>query len=276
MPESFPYVTVDELVSIVKPGMQLALPRDEGGVPMAAARALIRRGVQDLSLLCVPACGFSADLLIGSGCVSTVEAGGIVVGEIGIGPRFREAMKRGTIRMKDSTCPAIFSGLQAGEKGAPFGAVRGLLGSDVLKHRQDWRVIDNPFKGNGDPVVLVPAIKPDVFFFHAAWGDRFGNVWVGGRRDVVFTSHASHAAIATVENIWDGNLLTDLKMAAGTISSVYITAIAHAPKGAWPMCLPGFYDEDWPHIREYMELARSDAGFQSYLEKHVMRAPVEA
>ena len=191
------------------------------------------------------------------------------MGEIGIGPRFREAIRRGTIHMKDSTCPAIFAGLQAGEKGAPFAAVRGLLGSDVLKHRSDWRVIDNPFKSGGDPVVLVPAIRPDVYFFHAGWGDAFGNVWVGGRRDVVFTTHASLATIVTVENIWDGNLLTDSKMASGTISSEYISAVAHVPKGGWPMCLPGFYDEDWPHIREYMELARSDEGFKQYLDKYV-------
>jgi glutaconate CoA-transferase subunit A len=213
----------------------------------------------------------SADLMVGSGCVSTLEAGGIVVGEIGIGPRFREAMRRGAIRMKDSTCPAIFAGLQAGEKGAPFAAVRGLLGSDVLKHRTDWRVINNPFKSDGDPVVLVPAINPDVFFFHAGYGDSFGNVWVGGRRDIVFTSHASRTVIVTVEQIWDGNLLKDTKMGPGTISSEYITAVAHAPNGSWPMCLPGFYDEDWPHIQKYMELARTDEGFRRYMEKYVQQ-----
>jgi glutaconate CoA-transferase subunit A len=269
MQGKFPYGSLEQIVSAIEPGMLLALPQDEAGVPMAAVRTLVRRSVRDLHLLCAPASGMPADLLIGAGCVSTVEAGGIFVGEIGIGLRFREAILRGTIRMKDSTCPAIYAGLQAGEKGAPFAAVRGLLGSDVLKHRADWRVIDNPFKSGGDSVVLVPAINPDVSFFHAGWGDAFGNVWVGGRRNIVFTAHASRRTVVTVEEIWDGNLLADQNMAPGTISSEYISAIAHVPRGGWPMCLPGFYDEDWPHIREYMELSRTDEGFEIYLAKHV-------
>ena len=53
--------------------------------------------------------------------------------------------------------------------------LRGLIGSDLLKHRPEWRVIDNPY-GNDDPVVLLPAIKPDVALFHAATADQLGNV----------------------------------------------------------------------------------------------------
>jgi catalase len=44
----------------------------------------------------------------------------------------REAVRLGTIELRDSTCPAIHAGLQAGEKGLPFVALRGLNGSDLL------------------------------------------------------------------------------------------------------------------------------------------------
>ena len=47
--------------------------------------------------------------------------------------------------MKDATCPALHAALQAAEKGVPFMPLRGLIGSDVLKYRDDWKVIDNPF-----------------------------------------------------------------------------------------------------------------------------------
>jgi glutaconate CoA-transferase, subunit A len=62
--------TVDELVASIEPGMLLAIPKDESGAAMEATRALIRRGVRDLRLLCVPVCGMQADLLIGAGCVA--------------------------------------------------------------------------------------------------------------------------------------------------------------------------------------------------------------
>ena len=264
-----PFVSVDELVAGIEPGMTLALPKDESGPPMAAIRALIRRGARGLDLLCAPVCGLHADLLIGAGCIDSVECGAIVINEVGVGPRFREAVRRGTIKLRDSTCPAIHAGLQAGEKGAPFAALRGLIGSDLLKIREDWRVIDNPFGGGGDPVVLVPALTPDVFIFHSALGDRFGNVWIAGRRDLAYCSHASKQVFVTVEEIWDGNLLTDERMGPGSLGAVYVSAIAHAPRGAWPLSLQHRYLEDFPHIAEYARLAKSDEGFAEYLRRYV-------
>lgn len=263
------WVSVEELASMVEPGAMLAIPKDESGAAMAATRALIRRGIRDLHLLCAPVCGMQADLLIGAGCAAIVECGGIVINEVGVGPRFREAVRRGTIQLRDSTCPAIHAGLQAGEKGQPFVAMRGFHGSDLLRYRDDWRVVDNPFGEGGDPVVLVPAINPDVFLFHAAWGDRHGNVWTAGRRDLAYTAHASRTTIVTVEEIWEGDLLADERMAAGTLSAVYVTSIAHAPRGAWPLTLQHRYLEDLPHIKEYARLARTDEGFDEYLRAYV-------
>src|SRR5205085_3493655 len=128
--------------------------------------------------------------------------------EFGAAPRFSAAILSGTIRMKDSTCPALHAQFQAAEKGVPFMPLRGLLGSDVLAHRPDWRVIDNPF-AQDDPIVLLPAIKPDVALFHAPMADRAGNVWIGRQRDLDTLAHASAKTIVTVEEIFDGDLLAD-------------------------------------------------------------------
>jgi len=76
---------------------------------------------------------------------------------------------------KDITCPARHAELQAAEEGGPFKPLRGLSGCDVRAYRPEWKVIDNPF-GNDDPIVLLPAIRPDVALFHAPFADRDGNV----------------------------------------------------------------------------------------------------
>ena len=261
--------SVDELVALVASGSMLAIPKDESGAPMAAVRALIRRKVEGLHLLCVPVSGLHADLLIGAGCVAVVECGGVVIGEQGVGPRFREAVLSGALQIKDSTCPALHAALQAGAKGQPFAAVRGILGSDLIGVRPDWKVIQNPMASEPDPILVVPPLNPDTFIFHAALGDRHGNVWIAGRRELAYTAHASRQTLVTVEEIYEGDLLKDERLSAGTLSATYVTAIAHAPRGAWPMTLQHRYAEDADHIHAYVVEARTAAGFADYLAREI-------
>src|SRR5664279_657868 len=68
---------------------------------------------------------------------------------------FARALAAGTLAVVDATCPAIHTMLQAAEKGVPFMPLRGVLGSDLVPHRPDWKVIDNPFADAGDPILLV-------------------------------------------------------------------------------------------------------------------------
>jgi len=263
--------TVEELAGRVPDGASVALAPDYSGCALAVVRALIRRGARDLHLIGVPQLGFQADLLIGAGCVRSLEAAAVTLGEEGAAPRFVAAIKAGTIEIRDSTCPAIHAGLQAAEKGVPFMPLRGVLGSDLVRHRPDWQIIDNPF-ADDDPILLVPAIRPDVALFHAALADRHGNVWIGVRRELMRMAHAARATLASVEEIVDDDLLADDRTAAGTIPALYVTAIAPARRGAWPVGLRHRYAADREHLRRYAELARSETGFARYLDEFVLEA----
>ena len=172
----------------------------------------------------------------------------------------------GRIRVKEATCPAIHAALRASEMGNPFAVLRGILGSDILKVRPDWRVIDNPF-APGDAIVALPALQPDVALFHAPLADRHGNVFVGRRRDCFTLAHASKTSVITVERVVDGNFLLDETRVAATIPAFYVGAIAEAPRGAWPMRLDE--PDDTAHLREYLALAASEEGFARYLERYV-------
>jgi len=153
----------------------------------------------------------------------------------------------------------------------PFMPLRGVLGSDLVRHRPDWQIIDNPF-ADDDPILLVPAIRPDVALFHAALADRHGNVWIGVRRELMRMAHAARATLASVEEIVDDDLLADDRTAAGTIPALYVTAIAPARRGAWPVGLRHSYAADREHLRRYAELARSETGFARYLDEFVLEA----
>jgi glutaconate CoA-transferase, subunit A len=260
--------TLDEALAPIVDGCLLAVPRESSGVPMAATRALIRRGVKRLHLVTLPTSTMQADLLIGAGCIATLETSAVSLGEFGPAPRFTAAILAGTIRMMDATCPALHAQFQAAEKGVPFMPLRGLLGSDVLAHRPDWKVVDNPF-GNDDPIVLLPALKPDVALFHAPMADRFGNVFVGTQRELVTMAHAAQKTVVTVEKIHDGDLLRDPVLAAGTLPGFYVDAVAVEPRGAWPLPLPDHYGIDAAHMAEYARLAATAEGFAEYLKRYV-------
>ena len=258
------------LARLVPAGALLALPPDNSLAPCAFARALVRRGVRGLRLLGVPVSGYATDLLIGAGCVAEVETSAVTLGEAGLAPRFTAAVLDGSVRVRDATCPAIHTMLQAAEKGVPFLPLRGLLGSDVLAHRPDWLVQQNPFSATPDPVVLLPALAPDVAAFHAVMADAHGNVWVGRRRELATLAHASRRVLVTVERIVDGNLLDDERLAPGTISGMYVEAVAVAEHGAWPIALLDAYDADPAHLREYARAARTTDGFRAYLDRYVL------
>lgn len=267
-------MTLDELARRVPDGAKLAIPKDDTGVSMAATLALVRRQARGLHVVCVPVAGLQADVLIGAGCVDTLETSAVTLGEFGLGPRFTDAVRNARLRLIDGTCPAIYAGLQASQKGTPFIPLRGIISSDLLAHRDDWKIIPNPF-GEDDPIVAIRAIRPDVALFHAQAADRFGNVFIGRDRDGILLAHASETALVTVDRIVDGNLLEDPDRAGATVPAMYVSGIALAPQGTWPVGFGGAGpDADW--MRRYIATARDQEGFDVMVDTLATEAPWSA
>src|SRR4249920_4148942 len=97
-----PLKSLDDALAAVTDGCMLVVPREVSGVAMAATRALIRRGVKRLHLVALPTSSLQADLLIGAGCVETIETSAVSLGEFGPAPRFNAAVTSGAIRVKDA------------------------------------------------------------------------------------------------------------------------------------------------------------------------------
>jgi glutaconate CoA-transferase subunit A len=256
------FVSVENLSNRIEDGALLALPPDYSLVAMEVVRCLIRKKIKGLRLLGVPILGMSADLLIGAGCVAEVETSAVSLGESGLAPRFTEAVEKNLIKVKDATCPAIHAALQASEKGVSYMPVPGIGSSDLMKERKDWI--------RQGEVVLVPAIKPDVALFHARWADGAGNVWVGRRRELATVAHASKITLVSFEEKREGDMLEDELLAPGVISSLYVTATVHAPRGAWPLGVAGVYGADDTHLSQYAKAAKTREGFQRYLDEWVL------
>lgn len=258
----------EAIAAAIPDGSLLGLPPDYSMPAMAVVHALIRRGAKDLRLLGVPVLGLSADLLIGAGCVAEVESSAVSLGEAGLAPRFTEAVEKNLLKIKDTTCPAVHTALQATEKGVPFMPLRGVIGSDLVASRRDWKVVDNPMQAE-DPILLVPAIQPDVALFHARWADEAGNVWIGRRKELATIAHASQRSFVTYEELKPGDMLADELLAPGVLSAAYVSGVARAERGAWPLAVAGLYGTDDAQLHRYAEAAQTRAGFAAYLDEFV-------
>jgi glutaconate CoA-transferase, subunit A len=258
--------TLAELAAAIPDGARLAIPAPYAGVAMAATRALVRRRARELRLVCVPQSGLQADILIGAGAVRTVETSAVTLGEFGAAPRFTAAVREGAVQVLDATCPAIHAGLLAAQKGVPFVPLRGILGSDLLAHRPDWKVMDNPF-APGDAIVAIPAIRPDVALFHAPLADAEGNVFVGRHRELLNMAQASAACCVTVEAVVAGDLLADEARAGAVVPAIYVSRVAIAPRGAAPYGLGELYAQDDAFLARYAAAARTAEGFRAFLDE---------
>ena len=258
-----------DLAGLIPDGCSLALAPDYSGCAMSVIFALVRRRVKGLHLIGVPQLGLQGDFLVASGSVETVESAAVTLGEYGQALNFTRAVQQGRIEIRDSTCPVIHAGLQAAEKHVPFMPLRGILGSDLVKYRHDWRTIQNPFNEDEDPLLLVPAIQPDVALLHAPMADRHGNVWIGIRRELMLMAHASKRTLVSVERIVEGNLLDNPETAAGVIPELYVDQIRVIENGAWPVGLFSEYAADGNAMRSYASSIRSaDTGVQEFLDAY--------
>jgi glutaconate CoA-transferase subunit A len=160
----------------------------------------------------------------------------------------------------------LYSMIQAGSMGVPYVPVMGLVGSDLLRQRDDMKVLPDPFEPTKTTVVA-RALRPDAAVFHAHRADRAGNVDIGVHTDDVILAEASRHVIVTVEEVVDSLSFGDAK---GTfLPGIDVEAVVHAPFGAHPAGCPDHYPVDRAHMQRYVEAAKSDAAFEAYLQEFV-------
>ena len=233
-----------ELAAEVPDGASVAIGRFS---PLALVRELIRLGRKDLHLIGVPVGELAVDMLIGAGAVRSIETSGVDLGEHGFAPRFTRAVEEGRLRVTDSSCPALLMALQAGASGVSFTPVPGLIGTDLLARRSDWKVVDDPFR-SGYKTVLVPAIVPEFALVHAHRADPRGNAVTSTRNDDRLLIQAARRVLMTVEEITP-DALESLQADEQVVPSAYIELIAEAPGG-------GIRDGD---VERYLEGGASPA-----------------
>jgi glutaconate CoA-transferase, subunit A len=261
-------MTAAQAAGMIRSGMHVGVGAGMDMNPMPVIRQVIKNGVKDLTLTSVLTGGYVADLLIGAGCVSTVQFPQIVMDEFGLAPCFMRAAKQGDLKMIESICPALLLGLQAGASGIPFTPVIGFLNSDYMKIRPDVKTMKDPYTGND--YAVIQAIIPDVAVIHAFRGDRTGAVVTDSFRNDRLLATAARKTIAVVEELVEPD-----EVLAGRhgvyVSAFHVDAVVVAPRGAHPTACRGRYEIDRAHMTEYMQAAKEESLFKSYVEKYIIK-----
>jgi glutaconate CoA-transferase subunit A len=253
--------------------------------PVACAHEIVRQSLTGLHVY-QHSGGQVLDLLVGAGSVQAVE---LAYGANGrFAPtcvRFRKAVERGALMVEDYTNYQMTLRFRAGAMGVPFLPVRSGMGTDVISRwgfgaemrRGDARlpnrklvVLDDPFAEDAaEPLVLVPAISPDVTVIHAQQADTQGTVRIAGLTfaDVEQVRSAKHVIVTCEELVGPETLRAEPER--NQIPFFVVDAVVHVPYGAHPTACHGFYDYDAQHLNAYRALAADDARFAAYLDEHV-------
>src|SRR4051812_38108219 len=150
-------------------GLQL-----EQMIPFAAGHEIIRQGKRDLTLI-GPISDVLFDQLIGAGCVSIIQAAWVGNVSGGLGHNYRRASERAVPRRvvtEPHSNLSVALALLAGAMGVPYLPARSLLGTDILSANETFLEQTSPF--SGEPLVLVPALVPDVAILHVQRADNQG------------------------------------------------------------------------------------------------------
>ena len=261
--------TLGELVDEVRPGMTISF----GGfahslTPMAFVREVVRRRIRDLVLVGI-AEAWAADMLCGAGALKRMVFSNFMFEGFGLCRNFSRAIESGSIEFEDYSHFSLASRFAAAGQGLPFAAVRSLLGSDLLgtdggSPRITHREYESPF--DGERVVLLPAMSPDLVVIHGHRGDAHGNIQVIGATSVIEEqARAGRKVLATVEQLVDSAELRATPYHT-VVPGMLVSGIAEVPYGAHPTGMYRLYDADYAHIREYTEASRDPGAFAAYLD----------
>src|SRR5262245_27255047 len=264
-------VSLAEAVDLVSDGDVVAFEGFTHLIPFAAAHELARQGRRELTLVRMTP-DLIYDQLIGVGCArKLVFSWG---GNPGVGSlhRLRDAVEHGwpaPLELEEHTHAGMATAYAAGAANLPFGVLRGYTGTD-LAERTTVRWIEGPF--TGEQLAAVPAIRPDVGVIHAQQADRDGNVQLWGitgvQKEVVL---ASARSVVTVEEVVD-----ELEPRPGAVVLPHwiVTAVAVAPRGAWPSYAHGYYERDNDFYVRWDGLSRDRETFAEWMREHVLDVEV--
>lgn len=232
--------SVQEAVFDIQDGAMIAVPGFFAcGVPRALLRALIDRGVKDLTLTCgcgplVGASDLLRDLVKNGQLRKVIDSYGLFrSASKGMQDPFEQAVRAGEIELEVYPMGTLAEKYRAGGAGiAAFYTPTGV--GSVVEETAISSIAENRSKKetrhfNGQRYILEHALKPEFAFVHALIGDTEGNLRYAktARNFNHVMATAARVTVAEVENLVEvGELASDDVQTPG----VYVHRVVKIPR----------------------------------------------
>jgi len=253
-----PIVSLDELAARVPDGVRLGI----GGVhlsrlPVALIRKVLELGRRDFVFTSWGG-GLPLELMLEANAVRKLIFCFSSLDIFGLSPRFRAALEKRTVEVEEWSALAMIQGLHAAHFNLPEMPFQLPVGSDLMSAGDFWKTGASAF--TGEPLGQARRLDIDVLLLHAQRADKKGNVEIRTSRGLDLSMlGAARQTLVTVEEIVEtGELGAPL---AFVLPNTFVTAVAHAPGGAYPTsCLP-YYSTDYSELLNYVRTKQAQFSF---------------
>lgn len=266
-------MSLKEAAELVKDGDHVAI----GGctlsrTPMAMVWALIRAERENLTVS-RSITSTEGDLFYGSGVSRHIVTSWFSQGIVwGVSKVMRHFTETGQADFEEWSHMAMGLRYRAGAMGVPFMPTRTMMASDVGGRIDQTKEMSCPF--TGEPLLLVPALNPDVALIHVQRCDQFGNAQMDGLpfmdADIAM---AANRVVLTTERVVTND---QIRRAPDHTKIPFVTvdAVVEVPYGCAPHECYGVYEPFLPNLDAYAEMTRQDpaAGVQEFIDRYV-KAP---
>lgn len=235
-------------------------------IPFAAGHEIIRQGRRNL-VLARATPDLVYDQMVAAGCARKLVFS--YAGNPGVGSlrALRRAMEAGEVEWEEYSHFALISRLAAGAAGLPFMPMNPSGGQDLMAVNPNLRPMEDPF--GGQPVVVVPALTPEVAIVHVHRADADGNAQVWGiTGDLREAAFAARRVLVTAEEIVPADVI---RAAPGRtlIPGLIVDAVCHVPFAAHPSYAQGLYDRDNAFYQAWEALSADPDRLKRWLDEWV-------
>lgn len=262
-------MTAQQAVARIEDGMIVGIggwgPRRK---PMALVRELLRSPVRDLTVVAYG--GADVGMLCAAGKVKKLVFAFVSLDFIPLEPYFRAARQAGSLDVMEIDEGMLMLGLKAAAMRVPYIPTRIGLGTDVLRHNPEIRVVASPY--DDKDWVAMPALPLDIALLHVDRADARGVCQVKGPdlyMDDLF-ARAARATYVSCDELVDGSHFEQADEARYVFwERAQTTGVVHLPGGAHPSACAPLYGFDAAHFKTYAASAREAGGWQQYYDEYV-------
>lgn len=258
---------IQDAVAQLKDGMTIGIggwgPRRK---PMALIRAILASDLKDLTIVAYG--GADVGMLCAAGKVKKLVFAFVSLDFIPLEPYFRQARQNGEFEVMEIDEGMLLQGLRAAAWGSPFIPTNVGLGTDVLKHNPDIKVIESPY--DDKEWVAMPALKLDAALIHVNKADVRGVCQINAPDRFMdeYMVRAAKNTFVTCEEIVPSEYFYDSEQANKVQwERNFTTGVVEVPGGAHPSSCQPEYGFDVAHFKAYNSSIK-DAGFAAYCQQY--------